>query len=553
MLQSRAMFDATTLAAVAAELNEKILRGRVQEIVQLDALAFGFEIYAHHARHYFFVTAHPTDARAHLVAAKLRAGGLAPSPFLLALRKHAQDAFIHSIEQLPNERVLKIQFDHSSEGIATLVIETIGKYSNLILIDAGGDVIDALKRVSSNINRAREILPHRAYVPPPPQAKLDPATLTETALARVLAENSGAPLWQTLVKHIAGVSPLLAREIARRTITNYQLPIFLIETFAQLTRAPFHPTVAYEDDAPIAFAPYQLTQFANTRVFDSISAAIEEFFGAIESYAAAKGPLRAQIADARDKLARKRDALMQERVSDSEIERLRVSGEMILAYASQIKKGQTMLRAESEIGAIEIPLNPMLSAVENAQKFFKDYHRARDAAARVPALLDAAENQVGYAEQMLNDLELAEDRAEIDAVIALARAAGLITETRRVSKDPSGLNAPREFQSRDGFTILVGKNAQQNDTLTFRRARADDLWLHARNVAGAHVVIVRAGREIPESTLQHAAQLAKQYSQARADTRAEVIVAPRKNVHRVRGGKPGMVSVRNSAIVTIVQ
>ena len=541
------MFDATTLAAVASELHEKILRGRVQEIVQLDALAFGFEIYAQHARHYFFVTAHPTDARAHLVAAKLRAGGLAPSPFLLALRKHAQDAFIHSIEQLPNERVLKIQFDHSTEGIATLVIETIGKYSNLILIDAGGDVIDALKRVSSNINRARDILPHRAYVPPPPQAKLDPATLTETALARILTENSGAPLWQTLVKHIAGVSPLLAREIAHR-ISSASKEI--MEIFMEIREKPFCPTVAYEDEAPIAFAPYQLTQFANTRAFASISAAIEASFGAIESYAAAKEPLRAQIADARAKLARKRDALMQEKISDSEIERLRISGEMILAYAGQIKKGQTTLKAESEIGAIEIPLNPIQSAVENAQKFFKDYHRARDAAARVPALLDAAENQVGYAEQMLNDLELAENRAEIDAVIALARDAGLIAEAKQKSKIVK--SEPREFQSRDGFTILIGKNAQQNDALTFRRARADDLWLHARGVAGAHIVIVRAGREIPESTIQHAAQLAKQYSQARDDTRAEVIVAPRKNVHRVRGGHPGLVTVRDSRIVLVV-
>jgi predicted ribosome quality control (RQC) complex YloA/Tae2 family protein len=223
---------------------------------------------------------------------------------------------------------------------------------------------------------------------------------------------------------------------------------------------------------------------------------------------------------------------------------------MILAYAGQIKKGQTTLKAESEIGAIEIPLNPIQSAVENAQKFFKDYHRARDAAARVPALLDAAENQVGYAEQMLNDLELAENRAEIDAVIALARDAGLIAEAKQKSKIVK--SEPREFQSRDGFTILIGKNAQQNDALTFRRARADDLWLHARGVAGVHIVIVRAGREIPESTIQHAAQLAKQYSQARDDTRAEVIVAPRKNVHRVRGGHPGLVTVRDSRIVLVV-
>ena len=316
---------------------------------------------------------------------------------------------------------------------------------------------------------------------------------------------------------------------------------------------PWRPCVAYEDGEPAAFAPYTLTQYEDTRAFDSISEAIETFYGAVESYAAAKEPLRAQIADARDKLARKRDALTQEQARANDIERLRVSGEMILAYASQIEAGQKTLKAETETRMIEIALDATLSPVENAKKYFKDYHRAKDAAARVPALLAAANVEVEYAEQMVNDLELAENRGEIDAVIAAARDAGLISESRRVSRKPSTLSEPREFQSRDGFTILVGKNAKQNEEVTFRRARADDLWLHARGVAGAHVIIVRAGREIPESTIQEAAQLAAQSSQARGDTRVDVIVAPRKQVHRVRGGKPGMVTVNASRLVVVVR
>ena len=550
------MIDAIALAALTDELNQTCLRGRVQEIVQLDALAFGFEIYAQHARHYLYVTAHPTDARVHLVSAKLRASGLPPSPLLLALRKHAENAFVDSITQLPHERVLKIVFDHSIEGISTLVVETIGRYSNLILIDAGGVVVDALKRVPSGVNRARVILPRHVYVPPPPQAKLDPDTLTASDLARVLAENRDAPFWQTLVKNIAGVSPLLAREIERQSsYSSRKFPDVkeLREILGEMMEKPWRPCVAYEDGEPAAFAPYTLTQYEDTRAFDSISAAIETFYGAVESYAAAKEPLRAQIADARDKLARKRDALTQEQARANDIERLRVSGEMILAYASQIEAGQKTLKAETETRMIEIALDATLSPVENAKKYFKDYHRAKDAAARVPALLAAANVQVEYAEQMLNDLDLAENRAEIDAVILAARDAGLISESRRVSRKPSTLSEPRVFQSRDGFTILVGKNAKQNEEVTFRRARADDLWLHARGVAGAHVIIVRAGREIPESTIQEAAQLAAQSSQARGDTRVDVIVAPRKQVHRVRGGKPGMVSVNASRLVVVVR
>ena len=553
------MFDAVTLAAVANELNEKTLHGRVQEIVQLDTLFFGFEIYAQHTRQYLFVTTDANDARVHLVSQKLRGRGETPSSFLLLLRKYAEGAFVDSIAPLPNERVLRIQFDHAAEGVSTLVVETIGKYSNLILIDAGDVVIDALKRVPATINRARVVLPRHAYVPPPPQAKLSPSQIDASDLARVLAENRGAPLWQALVKSVAGVSPLFAREIAFRVAARTDAPADpirakdILSILMQLAHAPWSPSVAYEDGEPAAFAPYALTHFSDARTFDSISAAIEAFYGAPDSYAAAKEPLRAALAEARDRLARKRNALAQSLPDAEEVERLKTSGELILAYASQISAEQQTLAAETDTGIVEISLNPTLSAVENAQKYFKEYHRAKDAAARVPALLAAANAEVEYADQMLNDLELAENRAEIDAVILAAREAGLITAAKPRTK--VAVSEPRVVQSRDGFTILVGKNARQNEEITFHRAKPDDLWLHAREVAGAHVVIVSAGREVPDSTVEEAAGLAAQYSQARDDSRVDVMVAPRKNVRRVRGARSGtgMVTVRESATVTVVR
>jgi predicted ribosome quality control (RQC) complex YloA/Tae2 family protein len=549
------MFDAVTLTAVTAELNETILHGRVQDVVQLDALSFGLEIYAHHARHYLYFTAHPTDARVHLVTQKLRGSGMTPTPLLLLLRKYVENAFADAITQLPNERVLKIRFDHAREGITTLVIETIGRYSNIILLDADGIVLDALKRVSADINRARVILPRHPYAPPPPQAKLDLTTLTTSDLARVLASSPHTPLRQTLVNAVAGVSPLLAREIAFRVagdcdaLGDSTRARAILDALHALTRAPWQPCVAFEDDEPAAFASYLITHLPKHQIFSSISAAIEAFYGTPEAYAALKEQWRAQLIEARERLARKRDALANALPRAEQVERLRLSGEMILAHAHEIARGQEKLKVEIGDERLEIALNPQLSAVENAQEFFKEYRRQKDALARVPALLSAANNELEYADQMLNDLELAETRVEIDAVIAAAREAGLLAPAqRRVKIQPS---APREFVSRDGFTILVGRNARQNDDLTFRRARPDDLWLHARGVAGAHVIIVRAGRDIPESTIQEAAALAVRYSAARDESHADVIVAPRREVQRVRGGKPGMVTVRTGRTVHV--
>jgi len=566
VLQSLSMFDAVALAAVADELNEKILRGRVQEIVELDALTFGFEIYANHVRQYLFASARPDDARVHLASQKLRASGDAATPFKLLLQKHLEGAFVDAITQIPNERVLKIQFDHqgdlghSDEGISTLVVETIGRYSNLILLDTDAIILDAARRVTPKLNRLRTILPRQIYAPPPPQAKTNLSALTIEKLTTILDENRGAALAQTLVKNVAGVSPLFAREVEfrvnARSSLNPPLPRgvggipLILETLTQLSHAPWQPSVAFEDDEPSDFAPYQITQSPKHQTFESISKAIETFYGAEEQYAALKETLAAKIKEAREKLARKRDSLASSMPRDGEIERLKTSGELILGYASEVRAGQEVLKAETEMGFVNIPLNPQLSVVENAQKYFKDYHRAKDAARRVPALLQAAQQDLDYADQILNDLDLAENRAEIEAVAQAAREARLVVESKRqrVKIAPS---EPRAFESRDGFIILVGKNAKQNEEVTFKSAKPDDLWLHARTVAGAHVVILGLGREIPESTVMQAALLAAQNSQARSESRVDVIVTERKNVRKPRGAKPGMVTVRGERVVRV--
>ncbi len=549
------MFDATTLKSVTDELNAKVSHGRIQEVVQLDALAFGFEIYAAHARHYLYVSLHADEARIHLVSGKLRGSGETPSLMLLLLRKYAQGALVDEIRQLPHERVLQIRLDHATEGISTLIVETIGRYSNLILTDVDGTIIDALKRVPAEINRTRTVLPKQTYAPPPPQSKLNPETLSSADLARELDKSRGMRLWQTLVKSIAGVSPLLAREIAYRLDGNTEAFVdparasSALTILQVLTQPPWQPTVAFQAQEPVEYAPYVLKQYTDVRQFDSISLAIEAFYGAPESYAAVKETLRTEIAEARDRLVRKRDSLAQSLPALEQVERWREQGELILAYASQIQPGQSTYAAETETGFVEIPLDPKATPVENAQRYFKDYHRAKDALARVPPLLQAAQVDVEYADQMLNDLELAESRAEIDAVVQAAREAGLLSVAR--ARNRAAEAAPRTLMSRDGLQILVGKNARQNDEITFRRARPDDLWLHTRNVPGAHVVILRGGGEIPASTVEQAAELAAYYSQARGEANVDVIVAPRRNVHRLRGGKPGMVSVRGEEIMRV--
>ncbi|MGE5141317.1 MAG: NFACT family protein, partial [Rudaea sp.] len=355
---------------------------------------------------------------------------------------------------------------------------------------------------------------------------------------------------------------LLARELSFRATGDAGAPSdpsyspAVHSALVEAWREPARPTLALEEGIPVDFAAFSLSHLAETREVDSMSEALEQFFGSVESYAAVKEVLREQIQAARARLERRRAALERELVSAQVVDQLRSSGEAILAHAHEISRGQVQLQVEDEPGQkLNIPLDPGLTPVENAQKYFGDYRRAKSAAETVPERLREAAADVEFADQVLSDLEDAADRAEIDSVTLEAREAGLLTESRRPRGAPNKPRADfREFSSPDGITVLAGRHARENDRLTFERAHPDDLWLHARGAAGAHVVIVAEGREVPESTVEYAARLAASYSARRDEGGVDVIVAPRRNVKRVRGraARPGLVTVRGERTVRVV-
>jgi predicted ribosome quality control (RQC) complex YloA/Tae2 family protein len=467
---------------------------------------------------------------------------------------------VNRVQVVARERILHLEFDQHAQGISTLVVELMGNRANLILLDAGGIILDAMRRVPASVSRARAIVPRGNYFPPPPQAKADPLNLTPAQLQAMFERAEGDTLAERLVASVAGTSPLLAREIAFRVTGTDQAayePTCVTKTFEQLTRVwqgPAAPSVAFENDLPVAVAAFALTRYPASREIPSMSAALELFYGADESYEAVKAPLREQIEAALARLERNRASLARELVPEDEVETLKLKGEMILGYQYELKEGQALLRAPvSEELTLDISLDPGLSAVENANRYFDEYKRARDARARVPERIAAVENDIAYAAQVLNDLALAESRLEIDQAAEQAREAGLVRETplRASSRPPR--SEPRTFRSAENFQVLLGRNARQNDALTFERAKPDDVWLHARGHAGSHVVILSNGAPVPPATLEFAAGLAAYYSQARSEGAVDVIYAPRKNVHRVRGAgaHPGLVTVKGEQVVRV--
>ncbi len=553
-------FDALTTAAITAELRAELLDGRVQQVLLPDRLSLALEIYAHRQRRYLLASAHPQAARVHLVADKPRRGVDSAPPLLLLLRKYVRGARLVDVIQPPAERILHLAFDGPLEPV-TLVIEVIGRYSNLVLVGADGAVLDAIKRVGPDMNRYRVVLPAHAYAPPPPQDKLLPGEVTEYRLRHLLAEwPPETPLRRVLVGGITGISPLAAREIVFRALGDADAPVEavhritpLLESYRALTQEPPRPCIVRdEDDEIIAFAPYPLTHMSTWEPVERMSAALAAYFGGESGgYQAAKAPLFQAIEAGRERLARRGARLAEEQAAAGDPESLRHMGEAILAYAHQIEPGQSELVVEwvTDEPPLRVKLDPTLSPSENAQSYFRRYRKAQRAAAEIPAQAMQVEAEQEYLDQLAQDLAMAESRPEIDAVAGALVQAGYLKKKKRKPSSPAA--RPLRFRSPDGFTLWVGKNARQNEELTFRRASPDDVWLHARGMPGAHVIVRAEGRPVPERTIEWAAGLAAYYSRGRGDTQVDVDVLLRRNVRRLKGGRPGQVIYRGERTLRV--
>jgi len=569
-------FDMLTLAAVADELRKHAKGGRVQRVVRPTDLSLGLEVYSGE-RHQLLISAEPDASRMHLTRQRVRRGTEAPSPLELLLRKYVLGSRLEAIDQPHLERILILRFG-GPEGQTALVCEIMGRYSNIVLVNADGLILDALKRVPPSINRYRSILPQHEYVPPPPQDKEDPLLLTPGILQRLLTARDEPLLWRRLVSTVAGVSPIAARELVYRAtgrvatkpdeLTQEHLTA-LVEAARDLYSLPrthaWTPCVAYEnpqEHLPTAFAPYPLTHYAAHDPAAGISEAIEAVLAArmnLDPYRGARGRLLALIDDRIERAERRLESLRRSLVPEEEIDELQRQGNAILSMAWSIEPGQTELVVEpamlgrgaegTGLAPVRIPLDPRLSAVENAQELFQRYRKLKDAAEQVPALIRRVEQDLQYLRQVRTDAVMAEDRPGLEDVERELREAGHLPEGRHPKSGPR--QEPLKISDPDGVTILVGRSSRQNDEVTFRLSSPDDIWLHAHGVPGAHVIIRSGGSKVAEETLRRAAQLAAYYSAAREERRVQVDYTERRYVRPIRGAGPGMVTYREERTLLV--
>jgi predicted ribosome quality control (RQC) complex YloA/Tae2 family protein len=647
-MDKRMHVDAITLAAVADEWRTLLANARIDTIIQPTEHAIAIQCYAPAMQdsgagggqnRWLYLSTHPQLARAHITARKPTRIQSEPPPFVMLLRKYLEGARIEAILQPRWERVIELIASHriSPESQVRshyhLIIEIMGRLSNIIFCDEHNMILGSLKRVGAEINRYRTITANIQYVPPPAQQrtfagqtlpKLEPATVSAAELALCARDQLeqveqpvpttvtkprkravGEPtLWQLLTHHLLGFSPLIAREAVYRTtgktesslagttaelwdelpwnvhelavlFDNHHWQPQLVERIAtgENQSAIFSATQA----VPLAFAPYVLEQYQDVsgvriRQSPSINILLDDFYARSEWRDAMEGvrnPVRKVLQTQRDRCKRKVDLLQQELTALGEAAQYRLQAELLLAHQHQVQQGlssvtlQNFFESESQENAptLTFSIDPRFDAVGNANRLFNKYHKLRRAAALLPSQIEQNATELAIIDQLLADLMLADTPAEVALVKAEVQAAGYmrgaqklpekkVQKTARKGKGgkslkgkpvPPGGGAPLHLQSRDGFTVLIGKNSRQNEEVTFHQATANDIWLHARGVPGAHVIIKAAGREIPRSTIEQAASLAAYYSQARGTTTAPVDYTLQRYVRHMKGGGPGMV------------
>ncbi|MGN1307464.1 MAG: NFACT family protein [Faecousia sp.] len=561
-------FDAYFLTAVVQELKPILLGARIDKIQQpsRDTVLLLFR-----GRERLLLSANVNRPRIHLTQASFD-NPAQPPMFCMLLRKHLSGGRIAEITQPTAERAVTIAFDCTDEmGVPcrkTLILELMGRNSNLILTGADGRILDCLRRVDFEMSETRQVLPGLFYHEPPKQNKRIPQETGEAELFALLqAEDSPKRLDKWLIDTFAGLSPLIARELTYRlsgetdtdilTLDRPQAAAFLAQELSMQAAPKPYLLLREGEDKPSDFAYRPIAQYGDymlLRELPSFSALLDAFYtetDRADRIRQKSQTLRKAVTTLYERALRKLEIQRQEREATLDRETLRRMGDIVTANLHLIARGQTLLRAvdfyDAEMQEIEIPLKPNLSPQQNAARFYKDYAKAKHAEKILTEQIAQGEIEVNYLAGVLEELSRAENERDLSEIRAELEDGGYLRAVDRRKNGKAGKQMkqasakPMGFCSSDGFPIYVGRNNRQNDQLSLKTAQKNDIWLHAQKIHGAHVIIASAGAEVPDQTITEAAMLAAYYSEARQGQNVPVDVTPVRFLKKPNGAKPGMV------------
>ena len=553
-------FDAFYMSCVLSEIRS-LQDSRVEKIHQPSRDTVILSLKHKDGRAKLLFAASPSAPRLHITTASPE-NPAEPPMFCMLLRKHLSGARLTDVYQLPMERAAVFTFDCFDEMgdpvQKKLVAELMGRTCNLYLLSPEDRIIDCLRRVGLDESSKRQALPGLYYQSPDAVEKKDPKGLSAADFLEILSKPGADLLCDRLMDNLGGLSPLICREAALFAAgeTDVRLEGQDLSALAEKIALWFsenlqHPAPHYtcaSDGTPKQFAFCPIRQYGDSKEAESFSALLDLYYTVRDRNDAIrqKGQgLRKTVQNLCARLTKKLAIQETELQQTYDRERLRQLGDIVTANISRIVKGQTLLQAEDfydeEMKVIDIPISPILSPQQNAAKFYKDYTRMKNAEKELTRQIELGQTELEYLQSVLSELDRAGSEAELDEIRQELQAGGYVKADNSKRKMKQQKLPPMRFESTNGFPIYVGRNNRQNDELTFRSARKDDIWLHAQKVHGSHVIIACAGQPVPDDTITQAAQLAAFYAETKGGQNIAVDVTPVKQVKKPANGKPGMV------------
>ena len=565
--------DGIATAALTQEFRQALLHTRIQKISQPEPDEILLTIKGDREKHLLLLSASASLPLAALTERNRPAPLTAPT-FCMSLRKHLTNGRIEDITQPSLERVIRITVSHRDEmgdlAEKVLILEMMGKHSNLIFCDGDGQIIDSIKHVNFLKSSVREVLPGRTYFLPQTIQKSDPLTATAEDFRRTV-EMKPYSCIKAIYGAYTGISPVMASEICFRAGIDGEAATASLdeERLSHLTEqflsvmedvknGRFAPFIYLEGGVPKEFSALPLTQYQDLtgEPHASISETVLTFYSEKDR----QGRMRQKSQDLRKVVGnalernRKKRALQEKQLKDTEKrDRYRLYGDLLKAYAYQIDPGEKEYTAEDwNTGeAVRIPLDPLLSPMDNALRYFDKYNKLKRTEEAVTEQLSMAEAEYEHLLSVLTSLDIAEEEADLSPIREELVRTGHLKKHGAAKKGQQKKSKPLHFLSSDGFDLYVGKNNLQNDELTFKLANANDWWFHAKKQPGSHVILRTGGKEPTDRSFEEAAALAAYYSAGRENDKVEIDYVKRKEVKKPGGAAPGFVVYYTNFSMTI--
>ena len=556
-------FDGITIANIVTELNQTITGGKINKIAQPENDELIITIKNQRKQYRLFLSASASLPLIYLTETNKPSPLTAPN-FCMLLRKHIGSGKIIAIEQPGMERIIRFTIEHLNElgDLCTkyLIVEIMGKHSNIIFCNEEDQIIDSIKHVSAHMSSVREVLPGRPYFIPETQSKLNPFVLTEEIFQEKIFPRP-VNVAKAIYTSITGISPLMAEEVCYRAGIDGGIPtdgledverVHLAHTFLRMVDdirdGHFEPNIIYKGKEPVEFTCFPLSQYQDYRAVSYPS-----IFQVLETYYAEKNivtKMRQKTVDLRkivqNALERnvKKYQLQQKQLKDTEKkEKYRVWGELLNTYGYEVEPGAKSMEALNYYTneMIQIPLDETMTPQENAKKYFDKYSKLKRTKEALDTLLQETGDEIKHLESIAASLDIASSEEDLVQIKEEMMEYGYVKRKNTGGKKVKVTSRPYHYISSDGYDIYVGKNNFQNDELSFKFASGNDWWFHAKGQPGSHVIVKSKNEELPDRTFEEAGKLAAYYSKGRQAPKVEIDYTQKKNLRKPTGGKPGFV------------